>query len=83
VGDAPAILHGYDLGIWREEMSNRTPLERLEGHIKLLRLVLISCEEKLELYRDHSDGQYHGGAEHTSLIGRIKAAMAVTEPKDD
>jgi len=58
-------------------------LPRLKGHIKLLRLVLTSCEEKLEVYRDHSDGRYHGGAEHSSLIGRIKTAMAVTEDEDD
>ncbi len=57
-------------------------LPRLRGHIKLLRLVLHSCEEKLEIYRDHSDGQYHGGAEHTSLIRRIKTAMEVTKPEE-
>ncbi len=70
--------HGDD---YVEELEAK--VKRREGGIKLLRLVLISCEEKLEIYRDHSDGQYHGGAEHTSLIGRIKTAMAVTEPKDD
>ncbi len=57
-------------------------LPRLKGHIKLLRLVMISCEEKLEVYRDYSDGRYHGGAEHSSLIGRIKVAMEITKPEE-
>ena len=57
--------------------------KRLKGHVKLLRLVMTSCEEKLEVYRDHSDGRYHGGTEHSMLIGRIKTALAVTKDEDE
>ncbi len=71
-------MHGDD---YLDELEAKA--KRLTGHIKLLRLVLISCEEKLEIYRDHSGGRYHGGTEHTSLIGRIKTALAVTEDEDE
>ncbi len=57
-------------------------LPRLNGHIELLRTTLGHARDKLELYRDHSDGQYHGGIEHTSLIRMIKETLSVTEPEE-
>ncbi len=47
--------------------------------IKLLRLTLDQCRTKLEIYRDHSDGAYHGGIEHCSLIGNIDRTLLMTE----
>lgn len=58
-------------------------VRKLKGHITLLRLTLTHAKAKLEVYRDNSDGQYHGGIEHTSLIGNIKTTMSITEPEDD
>ncbi len=54
--------------------------------IELLRSTLSHAREKLEIYRDHSSGQYHGGIEHTALIRMIDESLAVTiqpelEPK--
>ncbi len=47
--------------------------------IALLRLTLDQCRTKLEIYRDHSDGVYHGGIEHCSLIGNINTTLSLTE----
>ena len=46
--------------------------------IELLRSVLDHAREKLEIYRDHSDGAYRGGVEHTALIRMIDESLAVT-----
>ena len=51
-------------------------IERLLTEGRLLVQVLKMAREKLEVYRDHSDGQYHGGVEHTALIGSIDTALA-------
>ena len=56
--------------------------KKLEGHITLLRLPLTHARDKLEINRDHSDGAYHGGIEHTKLIGNIRTTMSITEPKE-
>ena len=56
--------------------------KRLKGHIELLRLTLTHARDKLEIYRDHSDGVYHGGIQHTSLIGNIKTTLEITEPEE-
>ncbi len=56
---------------------------RLKGHIKLLRLTLTHARDKLEVNRDHSDGQYHGGIEHSKLMGNIRETLAITRPKND
>lgn len=39
--------------------------------------VIKQAREKLEIYRDHSDGAYHGGIEHTALIRNIDTALAM------
>lgn len=57
-------------------------LPRLHKQIGLLRTTLGHARDKLELYRDHSDGQYHGGIEHTALIRMIKETLSVTEPEE-
>ncbi len=71
-------LHGDD---YIDELEAKVKEE--EGHIKLLRLTLKHARDKLEIYRDHSDGAYHGGLEHTALIRNIRETFAITEPKDD
>ena len=58
-------------------------LPRLNGHIELLRLTLTHARDKLEIYRDHSDGAYHGGIEHTRLISNIRETLAITEPEEE
>lgn len=35
------------------------------------------AKKKLEAYRDHSNGEYHGGVEHTRMIGMIKETQFV------
>ncbi len=47
--------------------------------IELLRLTLKQCRTKLKIYRDHSDGVYHGGLEHCTLIGNIDRTLTLTE----
>ena len=71
-------FHGDD---YLDELEEK--VKRRDGHIKLLRLTLQHARDKLEIYRDHSDGAYHGGLEHTKLMGNIRTTFAVTEPKDD
>ena len=51
-------------------------IERLLTEGRLLVQVLKMARKKLEVYRDHSDGQYHGGVEHTALIRSIDTALA-------
>lgn len=48
---------------------------------KLTSHTLRHAKEKLEIYRDYSDGAYHGGIEHTSLIAMINRTLAVLEEK--
>lgn len=48
---------------------------------KLTNATLRHAKEKLEIYRDHSDGEYHGGIEHTSLIVMINRTLDVLEEK--
>ena len=64
-----------------DELVDET-LPRLHKQIELLRTTLGHAHEKLELYRDHSDGRYHGGIEHTSLIRMIKETLSITEPEE-
>ena len=54
-------------------------IDDLSARNELLVKVLGHCREKLELYRDHSDGQYHGGIEHTSLIKMIDTSIAACD----
>lgn len=42
------------------------------------RHLLKLCKEKLELYREYSDGRYHGGVEHTHLIKMIDNHLGPT-----
>jgi len=42
--------------------------------------VLKQAREKLEVYRDHSSGEYHGGIEHTALIRNINQALTIVPP---
>jgi hypothetical protein len=72
--EVKALRHDINTGVCRFDCRGR-----LKGHVKLLRQVLEMAETKLELYRDHSDGQYHGGIEHTALIGNIKRTMEITK----
>jgi len=53
-------------------------IERLTTENTLLGKTLSHCREKLELYRDNSDGQYHGGIEHTALIRMIDTSLDAT-----
>lgn len=49
--------------------------------------ILKHAKVKLEIYRDHSDGVYHGGLEHTALIEMIDRAFKIipfrTQPKKE
>ncbi len=56
--------------------------KELKRSITLLRLTLTHARDKLEVYRDHSDGAYHGGIEHTALIRNIKTTLELTEPEE-
>lgn len=58
-------------------------VKKLKGHVTLLRLTLTHARDKLEVNRDHSDGAYHGGIEHTKLIGNIRTTMDITGPEDE
>jgi hypothetical protein len=49
-----------------------------EARIALLEAVLGRCREKLEINRAHSDGEYHGGMEHTALIRWINEVLPKT-----
>ena len=44
---------------------------------KLVEVTLVRCREKLEIYRDHSDGEYRGGMEYTALIKMIDTTLAI------
>ncbi len=55
--------------------------DRLFAEGAFLRKVLGHAREKLELYRDHSNGQYHGGIEHTALIRMIYESLNVVSDK--
>ena len=57
-------------------------VKKLKGHITLLRLNLRHARDKLEIYRDYSDGEYHGGIEHTKLIGNIRTTIDITKPEE-
>ena len=52
-------------------------MARHESRDKLFAQVLGQCAEKLEIYRDHSEGEYQGGIEHTRLISNIRDALMV------
>lgn len=47
--------------------------------LQLTITTLRHAREKLEIYRDHSDGQYHGGLEHTAMIARIDRTLPLLE----
>ena len=54
----------------------RTQFARLFAtHGPALVAVLKQAYEKLEIYRAHSDGEYHGGIEHSTLIATIKGIL--------
>lgn len=45
------------------------------AHIAELEAVLRLAQQKLEIYRAGSAGEYTGGMEYTALIARIDAAL--------
>ena len=49
-------------------------LKKQEGMVLVPNTLLDDLERKLEIYREYSDGCYHGGIEHTELIKRIAKA---------
>jgi len=53
----------------RNARWNETKIEIIQRKDDLLG----ECEKKLEIYREHSDGEYHGGTEHSHLIEKLKA----------
>ena len=59
-------------------MSEPT-VKALKAKNRVLVSVLRMAREKLEIYRDHSDGQYHGGIEHAALIRNIDLALAMKD----
>lgn len=63
---------------WNDRIVDSDALEQAQVHIGLLRATLGHAREKLEIYRDHSSGEYHGGIEHTSLIRMIDESLSVT-----
>lgn len=40
--------------------------------------LLDACKTKLQVYRNHSDGEYQGGMEHRALIDWIERVAAPT-----
>ncbi len=54
-----------------------------DQRIELLRTTMRHARKKLEIYRDHSSGEYHGGIEHTSMIRMIDESLNVTETAGD
>jgi len=67
------------------KIENCTALEQLlsdqvnefKARDIMVQHVLAQCKIKLEIYRDHSAGEYHGGIEHTALIRMIDGALRV------
>ncbi len=51
----------------------------MKTKLQLAITTLRHAREKLEIYRDHSDGQYHGGIEHTALIAMIDRTLPLLE----
>lgn len=49
----------------------------LRDNMRELGEALRLCREKLEIYREHSDGEYHGGLEHTALIQAVDNLLRV------
>ena len=51
----------------------------MKTKLQLAITTLRHAREKLEIYRDHSDGQYHGGIEHTALIAMIDKTLLLED----
>ena len=65
----------------RERAHSVKGLQQASARIALLEEVLRRCREKLEINRAHSDGQYHGGMEHTALIRWINEVLPKSDQK--
>ena len=66
-----------------DEPELRSKLDKQRQRIELLRATIGHAREKLEIYRDHSSGEYHGGIEHTALIRMIDESLSVTAGGSD
>lgn len=49
--------------------------------IMLLRMALISAQEKLKIYREHTSGEYMGGSEYSVLMKLIEKVLDDTNQK--
>ena len=60
-------------------------ISRLQSNLKIAAAVIGMAKRKLEIYREYSDGSYHGGVEHTVLIKTIDETLSklTTEGEED
>lgn len=56
------------IAAWNKRASEWVSVETA----KELEQVLTACKTKLQVYRSHNNGIYHGGMEHTALIKLIE-----------
>lgn len=81
----PWIEHRYLISLTKISSPEEEPTRRIKTANTLTSHTLKCAKEKLEIYRDYSDGAYHGGIEHTALIAMIDRTLSVlaTPPKPE
>lgn len=57
------------------EESRKARQHADQAKIVRLRFALIQARAKLAIYREHSDGKYNGGMEHSHLMQLIDTAL--------
>lgn len=59
-----------------QRTDNSQVIANMQARIDELVDVLIPAKEKLQIYREHSTGEYQGGMEYTQLVNLIDEAIA-------